>query len=123
MIEPLLYQALSESSQITALAGNNIWGLTLPENSTLPALTYQIISCVTDPTFSTVGQRKYRIQIDCWAESYLASVSLRGAVIQTLDGYQDDALGSAWLLQQIDFFDQHGLEYRASCEFYILSNQ
>lgn len=123
MIEPAVYTALSGSSPITSIVGTRIYPLVLREDTTFPALTYQVISTVTEPTFTSLGVRKYRIQLDCWADTYLGAATLRDAVMTALDGYTDSTIIDSWPAMQADFFAQDGLEYRCMIEFYMLSDQ
>jgi hypothetical protein len=121
MIETSLYAVLSGNSAITAIVGTRIFPLTVPEDWNLPALTYQVISSVSHPTFSTAGEQRIRVQIDCWADTYSDAVSLRAAVISALNGYSDVNF-TAQLLNKTDYYEHEALQYRCLIEFYLWSS-
>ena len=124
MIETLIYNTLLASTAITRIVGTRIYALEVPEDTTLPALSYRIVSAVSSPTFATSGMTKYRVQIDCWADGktqgYSQAVALRDAVISSLNGYID-AYMSSFSASISDQFEHELLQYVCSCDFYILS--
>jgi hypothetical protein len=121
VIEQLLYALLSSTTSITAITGPRIYPLQLPQDPTLPAIEYSFIGGSSSPTFTTRGNKRYRVQIDCWGNTYAEAVTLRSAVKDALDGYSDGQM-SILLISPRDFFDHELLQYRAMAEFYILSN-
>lgn len=120
MIETLIYNTLLASTAITRIVGTRIYALEVPEDTTLPALSYRIVSAVSSPTFATSGMTRYRVQINCWALSYAQAVALRDAVISSLDGYTD-AYMTSFSTSMSDGFAHELLQYICICEFYILS--
>lgn len=92
MIEVDLRTHFLAQAPIAAIVGTRMYPLQLPQGATLPALTYQVISGVSEITHdgpSDLGNR--RIQIDCWAPSgntgYQQVVELAGAVRRAVSGY------------------------------------
>jgi hypothetical protein len=86
MIEELIYSNLSTATSVTALVVDRIYPLLMPQDPTLPAVTYQRIS--DNPINSLSGHGGLdnpRIQIDCWATSYSAVKTLSNAVIKAMD--------------------------------------
>lgn len=121
MIAQHLKTVLAASTSIPSSV--MVYPVLLPESSPLPAITYQIISGVAEPTFDTTGMRKYRVQVDCWANSYATADTLRDQVIATLDGYSDGVILNCWMAMVTDFYAHTELQYRAMVEFYALSAQ
>lgn len=121
MIETTLYSALSTSEAITGILGTRVYPLVLPNEPVLPAIDYKFVSGSSKPTFNTRGISTYRIEINCWGRSYVEAYTLRNAVKDTLSGYSDGVTGIQFLSQQ-DLFDEEILQYRAICEFYMISS-
>jgi hypothetical protein len=122
MIEQGLMTLLAGNAPIAALVGTRISWVVLPENSTLPALTFQNVGSISSPTFETRGMQRMRVQFDCWGATYLDAITLRKAVETLLDGFQGTLSDGTYLqnvvsLQQVDFFDHDVRVFRAMIEF------
>lgn len=118
MIESSLFGALSTAAAISSLVGTRVYPVVLPTDPTLPALVYLFVGGMGQPSFSTRGMQKARVEINCWGSSYSSAATLREAVIQTLAGYSDGNFDSMYI-QSTDFFDHDLLQFRAMAEFYI----
>jgi hypothetical protein len=119
MTESELYTAISGASAIRAICGSRIYPLVLPNDSTLPAIDYKFVGGSSTPTFDSMGAQRYRIEVNCWGNTYSDAVALRLAVIQALSGYTSGTMSVSYLMPQ-DFFDNQLLSFRALAEFYIL---
>jgi hypothetical protein len=75
--------ALAKSGSVT-----RIYALFLPQDPTLPAITYQRIS---GPRIQRLNDAtewgQARIQYDCWATTYLGAQTLAAAVRISLNGF------------------------------------
>jgi Protein of unknown function (DUF3168) len=120
VIETALYQVLQAQPAIAAITAGAVYPILLPIDSPLPALTYQIVGSSSAQTQATHGMQRIRLQVDCWATTYLGAVTLRDVVANSLDGYEDSNF-SALLLSRTDFFEDAALQYRAMLEFYIFT--
>jgi len=82
MIEAALFGHLSTDAGLSALAGTRVYPVQLPQDATLPALTFQRVSTrpVThrDSTVPTYSRPRY--QINCWSSSFDGAVALRLAL-------------------------------------------
>jgi hypothetical protein len=116
VIEANIYDVLAAG--LGSAAPGGIFPVVLPEANALPALTYQLVGGRVDPTFSTSGMKRARLQLDCWGATYLAAITLRSAAIQAFDGYLDANI-NVQLLQSLDHFDDDARIYRAIVEFYV----
>lgn len=91
MIEAAICTVLEQTAAIAALVADRITEMPLPQASTLPALTYQVIT----PPVGDVPARGpsaddlvwVRMQIDCWGETSASVAALGKAVRDRLDGY------------------------------------
>ena len=121
MIESTLYSILSSASAITALTAARIYPLVIPEGSPLPAINYSIIGGAVKPTNDTQGTIRLRWEVNCWGSTYSDAVTLRSAVVQSLDGYVGEGVNIQYLMPQ-DLFDHELLQYRALAEFYVFAS-
>ena len=115
MIESLLYSVLS-----TALPGSRIFPLILPDEPTLPAAVYSIVGATANPTLSTSGLTRYRVEISCYGQTYHDAVTLRSAARAALNGYSDHNMVISWT-SNTDYFVHEALQYRCCAEFSLLS--
>lgn len=120
MIETAIRSVLQAQPAIAAIVGSNIYPVLLPEDSQLPALTFQIVGSTSYQGLTTHGMQRLRVQIDCWAKTYLSAVTLRDAISTSLDGYKDSNF-SALLLSKVDYYEDAALMFRALLEFYIFT--
>lgn len=124
MIESDLFTLLTHDAAIAALVASRVYPVQLAEDAALPALSYQIVSAVGEPTMETSGLQRWRLQLDCWGDTYADASTLRQQVALLLDGYQGDLasgvrLQNAQAMQRIDFFDDMPRVYRCMIEFYL----
>ena len=65
-----LYTRLSSHAGLSALVGDRIYPLRLPQNPTLPAVVYQRISGqrLQNLDRNTDGPQRIRVQLTAWAE-------------------------------------------------------
>lgn len=81
MSVPTVVAVLTADSAVTALVSNRITPLTRAQSLTLPAITIQRV--VMTPSMALtgdVGLDAHRIQLDCWAGSYHAVITLAASV-------------------------------------------
>jgi hypothetical protein len=94
MIEPAIYALLTETPGVAALVGTRVYPVVLPQNPTMPAITYQRTSAQrTRSTLGPSGLTRSGFQIDCWSASYLNAKSLCAAVRAAIDGYRETVTG------------------------------
>jgi hypothetical protein len=121
VIESTLYSVLSTAPRITAITSTRIHPLVIPEGSTLPAISYSIVGGAVKPTFSNNGTQRLRVELNCWGATYGDAITLRNAVVQSIDGYNEQGISIQYLMPQ-DFFDHELLQYRALVEFYLYAS-
>ncbi len=125
MVEAAIYSLLSTATSVVAIAGPRIYPLLMPIDFVVPAITYQIVSSVSSPGLMTAGMQKIRVQIDCFGNDYSDAVTLRAAVVSSLNGFSGTVQGvpisNFSKISQSDLFDHDALLYRAMVEFYLLT--
>jgi hypothetical protein len=122
-----IYALLKADDGVAAVVGGRIFPVLLPENATLPAMTYQIIGGTSDPTFETSGPQRVRIQFDVFAAKYIDADSGREAIRKVLNGFVGSLadgtyLQNANLIQGTDYFLEYPRSFRCMSEFYLYFN-
>lgn len=123
-IGPELRTYLLADASILATVGQRIYPIRLPQNPTLPAITYLKVSGLRH--YKTNGPQNLsrpRVQIDCWATTYAAALSLAEDVRQALEGYSG-AMGTktvqgTFFENEQEFFEDEPLYYRHSRDYFV----
>lgn len=86
IVEVELRAIILAAPAVLALMADRAYPVILPQKPELPALTYQRISGGTRVSSHAgdTGLALARIQIDCWAQTYLAAKDLAATVRKTL---------------------------------------
>jgi hypothetical protein len=90
IIDEGLYSYLTGVTAVSTLISTRLYPLEMPQNVTLPAACYQLISDPMAPGYTHQGPTNLlmpRFQIDCYAATSLAAAQLARAVRVALDGY------------------------------------
>lgn len=125
-MEIALRALLSSTAAVTSLIPDTSlqisWGI-LPQGTPLPALVLNVISGQDDSIHQqgTGGLWRFRVQIDCYGDTYLPAVTLANAVIDTLHGH---SAGNFRLMLLADRRDHHEAgaadrPYRIGLDFII----
>jgi hypothetical protein len=94
--EAALFSILTTDSAITAIVGTRVYPDLLPQGVTYPAIRTQRISTPRSQYRALDGVAGYaspRMQIDCYALSRSAAITLAQAVYAELEGYHGMANG------------------------------
>ena len=88
-IEEALFAYLTTCQGLASLIGTRLYSLRLPQNPTLPAVTYFKVSRVGErvlggPNPNTI---RARFQFSCWAKSYGVAKSVAGQLKEALQDY------------------------------------
>ena len=119
-VEPKIYTLLSGDALIAALVATRIYPVILPQDVTLPAISYSRVSGGQVNSFDGYSDLENpRIQIDVWGETY-ASVQALAALVHTV---MDGATTFGALLESdMDFYEDDTLIYRVSMDFSVWNN-
>lgn len=90
-IQETIYEHLSTNAAIVALASTRIYPVRMPQQPTLPCLTYQRISGVPDYSHDGRALTQSRFQVSCWAYTYAAAIALAEAVKNSWASFADVA--------------------------------
>lgn len=119
MIEQGLVTYLLGQAGVSALIGNRLHDLVLPQSPTLPAIVWQRIGGA-EHDVAQDGPTKLvsaRFQFSCWARTLLEAAQLAEALRLALHGYQgpmgSDTAHAVFLMDDRDLFDaETGLRRR-----------
>ena len=104
-----LYTKLSTGTLTTSLGSTNIYPMVIPQESTLPAVTYQEIS---EPWVHAMGNdpglRSPRYQVSIWSTTYNQVKSVVKIVRELLQDFTGN-LGGSVPVQRIFFEDETDL--------------
>lgn len=76
---------LLAAAPVAAIVGTRVDWMTRPQKSALPAITLQTVSDSRPEHLKGIdGARSTRVQVDCWAATYGAALTLARAVIAAL---------------------------------------
>lgn len=79
---------LQTKSTVTDLTSTRMFPDHLPQNTTLPAMTYAVVS-TNGPQHMTAsaGYSDFRVQLDCYADTYAAAQNLAEQIRLVMHGY------------------------------------
>lgn len=112
MIEQTVLAALTTGSPLPTSAGERVYAILLPQNSPMPAISYQRVA--TDPDASLSGNSgldRVRLQIDCWSYGYAETKALAAEVRAVMGGI------GALLLMDLDGYAPEEKLYRSTLDF------
>lgn len=119
---------LLADATLTGLVGLRVHPAILPQSGPFPAITYQWTSGTRYQTSDgPVGLSRPRIQLDCWAETYLQAEAVFEALRRRLDGFVGVMGGSPGTPVQGVFFESErdgpyepeAKLYRRSADFFV----
>jgi len=114
-VESEIVTLLAADGGVSALVVARIYPLILPQDPTLPAITYARVT--TSRIYSSEGYSNLdnaMIQVDCWASTYAGAKALGTAVLSAMDG---SSTFSAVLIDERDMFEDDVEIYRVSMDF------
>jgi hypothetical protein len=92
-LETVLFTRLSTYAGLIALTSTRIYPLIMPQNPTLPAVTYQRIDGPRESAFSAeMGLAHPRIQVDSWAKTYAGAKAVATQVRTALQRWSSEAV-------------------------------
>lgn len=109
---------------VAGLIGTRMFPVILPQNPTLPAITYQYLSgrsVVSNDGASGLAESTF--QIDCWGATYASTDELYEAVRDRLIAYKGDAGGvdvqGIFLVRKRDLYDYDARVYRRTADWSV----
>lgn len=110
MIEEQVFNALK------SLASNRVYPMVLPQNPTMPAIVYTLISKNSENRLEgSASLRQARMQIDTYAKTYSAVKILAASVLNAME----TASFKGTLQTERDLYEADVKLYRVTQDFYI----
>lgn len=115
--EKILSATLKASTDLTAIVGEKIYCLYIPQSVQMPCVSYQRISGRPANTLlGASGLEVIKMQIDCWSRSLTEAKNMAKAVIAAMPA---NGPWGAHLDQDQDIFDSETKYFRIILEFTI----
>lgn len=120
-IEDKLYSRMTATEgTLYPLAALRVYPTLRPQDSGLPAVTWQRIATTPTHAFGTDANLfEARLQVDCWAETHDAAREVSAAVRERLSRWRDDAndVLDCLLENDTDLFEEDAEMHRVLLEF------
>ncbi|KKM90811.1 hypothetical protein LCGC14_1234830 [marine sediment metagenome] len=123
-----LHRHLLDDPVVGALVGTRVYPMVLPQNVTPPAISYlQTGGERSVHTGGSSGLANARVQISCWATTYLGSKALADAARLSLEAFSGELGGGggrtivqgAFVSDEREFYESTVRLYRTDLDFEI----
>lgn len=113
------------STTLTGLIGTRVYRTQLPQNPTLPALTYWKVSGNRLYDLSqSVGVSDPRFQVSCWARTSAEAEDVAEAVRGVMADWKwDGQLHSCELVNETDLYDNEVEDYQIALDFVLMHGE
>jgi hypothetical protein len=123
MLEARIFAHLSTTADVIAIVSKRIYPLILPQDPTLPAITYQRIAgtrinCITE---GYVSLENAIVQIDCWSTSFDVLTDLATKVIAAM--WASKTFSALVPNSPIDLYEDDVLAYRRSIDVSVWNRE
>ena len=82
----IVYSILSNAAGVTSLVGTRLNPVRIPQESLFPAISYNVVSIVANPTNSGHSRTEFaRVQVNTYATSFADAIELSGQVRAAFD--------------------------------------
>jgi hypothetical protein len=86
-IEEALFQLLASAPRLAAITDGRVYPDTLPQEATLPAVVFSVISDIPDTAHDgDSGHATAVVQADMWADSRMTCAAMKNAIRLDLNG-------------------------------------
>lgn len=121
-LQEALYLKLTATALVSSLISAEVHPLFLPEDPTLPCLSYSLIAQVRVTALDGVAAPSSLVQIDCWGRTYNEAQDVADAVVITLDSFKGDLAGGfivheCILRNRLDIYEELVKEFRVTLDF------
>ena len=116
--EIVLLRTLREDAGLSALVGNKVFALVIPQGTKLPCITFQRIGGVpANPLSGHSGLEEIDLQIDVWARDYDEAKAIAKAVRAAMP--PSGPRFSAHLIEDQDLYEDGTNYFRVNMEFKV----
>ncbi len=110
---------LVADAAVAALVGADVFPALMPQGTQPPAIVYSVISSVPENSLTGTASTRlsqFRVQVDCYAKTYLEAHAVAEAVDSVLDAQSSPNL-SIWRESSRDDYDNEAELHRVSMDF------
>jgi len=115
-LEEAIFDFLSTNAGIIAEVDDRVFPKRLPQNPSLPAIVFQVVSSVPNYTMDQAGDppgtetfTKKRVQFDLWTETYEGLLPVRDALFAGISGFRgmmgSVKIESVFMRNELDGFE------------------
>lgn len=95
MIEHAIYSILSNDAGVTTLSSTRIYPVKLPQNATLPCVSYSVSEDAEDQTYDGQGTfQRVSVELDAWSDTHSEMLSLADAIKTAIKNYTGTVSGT-----------------------------
>lgn len=100
----IVYSILSNAAGVTSLVGTRLNPVRIPQESLFPAISYNVVSIVANPTNSGHSRTEFaRVQVNCYATSFADVVELSSQVRVAFDSAATPETYNTCYVQVIEY--------------------
>lgn len=127
VLEEGLVTYLKTVAGLTALISTRIYAFAIPQEATLPCVTYQRISTPRYPSHDTSGASgnlsRPRVQFDAWATTYSSAKAITDQLRAALNGKKGSTGGvtlqGALVVEEAPTYEPETKLYRSRSDYFI----
>lgn len=123
-VEADLYTRLTSSTDVTSQVSDRVYPLPLPQEATIPALTWQKISGPREHAMGQdPGEAHSRFQLDCWGESLNDTLAIRDGLLSGLSRWSSSTgsvtVYDVFLINEQQSYEDDARLHRVRLDFMI----
>ena len=120
-LEPAIYALLAANSGVTTLVSTRIYRMILPQNATLPAITFDLIGADVESAMGADHSLVAKtLQVDSWATSHATARSVMDAARAALQRYHGTQ--STTVIQTILWTNEYSLYEKDTKYFHLIND-
>ncbi|MFA5160921.1 MAG: DUF3168 domain-containing protein [Elusimicrobiales bacterium] len=119
-VEQTLYDLLRQDTGVSAIAGDRLYPVRLPDEVMLPAMVYAKVSCIRYASHGGPSKlASSRFQLDCYSADYLEAKRLALAAVSALHGKKGGDIQAAFNENETDGFSADDGVFRVTADVLI----
>lgn len=122
-VETVLRDRMTTHAGLTALINSRCYPLTIPQNATMPALSYFRVSTVRHSAMGAdCGLVTARFQVSVWADSFSSARDVANQVRSALQRWSTTSgtvIQDIFYLNETDLYDPQVEVHHTACDFEV----
>ena len=118
--EQALFELLTHDAGVSAIVGDRVYPVRLPDEVVLPAMVYAKVSCIRYASHGGPSKlASSRFQLDCYSADYLEAKRLALAAVVALHGKKGGDIQAAFNDNETDGFSADDGVFRVTADILI----